>query len=113
MLVTGYGLVTHHFWGEYQGEVSIHFDSEAIAEAAHRRLHEMKLDKNYLHWIGSSDKLAELKQKLHTVGIVKVNCGWLGCNKTHEIDGVPHSIDYGPRWSLTIEVEDPRQAKLL
>jgi hypothetical protein len=126
MKITAKGALRHRFHGDYSAVVALSFESATDADAAHRvlgapwkRSERSPLPLIYgLVWVGDSAALAVLKVALTVAGIELTidPCGYGHCKdkcKGAEIDGLAHSIDYGPRFTLTIECSDPNQVSLL
>ena len=119
MLVKAHGVVHHHFPG---GEtVVLAFDSELAAQAAFSALQNdnWKTGKSNktLYFHAEHGRLTALKAQFKSAGFtLKIDrCGWDHCYRQcedAEIDGLPHSIDAGPLFTLEIECQDPRQVSM-
>jgi hypothetical protein len=114
LTLTARGQLLHHFHGDYSATVLIVFDSPEDAALAHARLPQADKwkpgrDAKALIWRGGREALDTLKASLH---VEITPCGFSHCRtqcKHAEIDGVPHSIDSGPVFRLSIRTPHPSQ----
>ncbi len=111
MSVRAVGQLQHGFFGDYVACVALGFESEESARAclpllgAGWKLGEKT--KKALVWGGEREALEAMKKTLARYKLTISPCSWEHCtNKCAgaSIDGVPHSIDYGPRFSVEFDV---------
>jgi len=107
MKLSAQGRLNHHFWGDYHAGLVLAFDTPEDMRLALPKLASVGLPKQ---WVPgekaphaafitvNSDELAMLKKHLGTLGA-----------DVDAIDSCAHSVDYGDPFSITVEVEDPRQ----
>ncbi len=116
------GGLRHRFHGEYSAVVGFVFEDWAAATQAQAIFCGVAgkwvpaTKPNALVWIGDSTELDSLKAELAKHKLVIPPCGSRHCKsqcKDAEIDSVNHSIDYGPAFTLEIEVVASEQLSLL
>ncbi len=118
MRVQASGGLSHRFHGTYSAAVGLRLDNEREAEIVRRKLGEAWIRKGrLLLWNGEREALEALKQQWKEDGfsLTFPPCGLSHCEgqcANESIDGVPHSIDVGPPFTLVLEVEDPDQGGL-
>ncbi len=104
MIARADGRLRHCFFGEYSAVIALGFDSEAQAAAALPQLGagwKAGTKPKALIWRGEREALEICKARLVSFGA-----------DGDAIDSIAHSIDYGDRFSVEIEVTDPRQIPL-
>lgn len=118
MNVQARGVLRHHFWGEYRATIGLSFTDAASATDARRVLGDAwkpGKDPAVLIWHGGSAELEEQKAALCAFALTIVPCSWEHCADRcadQEIDGLPHSIDIGPPFTVTIPVVPAEQTEL-
>ena len=128
MEIIAKGQLYHRFHGDYSAALGLFFDTAIAADAAFvvlgdpwRREERPGVDKPGLYLVMcrvGREALDKIKDKFKGPGFTLTidPCRWEHCrNKCAdaEIDGLPHSVDLGPRFTLAIECVDPRQTSLL
>lgn len=120
--ITAKGILRHHFWGTYVAGIALQFLTEQDASDALALLNKDdpnearqgdywahgKEHREILVWHGGSEAVEFLKKDLKSKGEIKmVPCSWSHC-KDHcqgaQIDGLPHSVDVGPAFELSLRV---------
>ena len=107
------GMLRHRFHGTYGADIVLVVDAK-LANAVCGRLGNgwtVGVTGNAIVWRGGVDDLDALKERLQDK-ITITPCGLTHCKHqcAHvDIDSTAHSIDFGPRFTLTLEVDDPRQ----
>lgn len=118
--VTGSGRLRHCFFGTYSAVVVVSFPDAASAADAlaalgppwHLGRGEPDYPSRNVVWSGSSEDLAALVTRLGPRLAVEP-CHAFGCTgQVHRIDALTHSVDYGPPFSLTLDVTPAEQAPL-
>ena len=116
------GQLFHYLNGDYTVGIVLSCESPLIGEMMLPILGsswKQDLAKKALVWSGGSEALDVLKARLKSDSKVKLTidpCGWDHCRgqcADAEIDGLQHSVDVGPAFTLSVECEDPRQESLL
>ena len=122
--VMGRGQLEHHFWGTYCATIILGFADVASAADAlpkmgagwrHGTLKATGAPSRALVWHGSSDELRACKLVLAKHALKIAPCGFEHCKRqcsNAEIDGVPHSVDCGPAFSIVVEVTPGEQLQL-
>jgi len=114
------------FHGSYGCAIGLQFANEKDCDAALSQLNVgvvgvnmetgnwHKSDKHSEIAIGTlnSEQLERFKEKFKPKAKPCNSFDCKGKNTIHEIDGVNHSIDYGPPFEIEFEVENPNQGKL-
>ena len=104
------GILKHHFWGDYQATVALEFSSAEMAEAALSTLGEgWKSKGKYVAWFGGREALDALKARFAGMDLL-VTCSDPRCRtkcRDQAIDGVPHSIDFGPAFVVSVPLPTP------
>ena len=103
MRLQAQGGLQHHFWGDYCATVSLKFDCPDCVNLALPKLPAIPGVK----WRSKGEYVATLVDGAHLEQL-KPALGKLGADVA-AIDSVEHSIDYGDPFTVTVEVEDPRQ----
>jgi hypothetical protein len=111
MKLTAQGRLRHQFWGDYSATIAVAFDTPEDAQLALPHLAPPDL--------GTTWKIGTKHAKALTILVdspqlekLKVHLGTLGAD-VDAIDSCDHSIDYGDPFTVTVEVEDPKQMQLL
>lgn len=111
MKLSAQGILRHHFFGEYSAGLGLTFDTPEDAALAAPQLAPPDLGEswqasarrpNILTICVDSAQLERLAAHLATLGA-----------DPEAITSVAHSIDHGDPFTVTVEVEDPRQLQLL
>lgn len=117
--VNAKGILRHGFFGTYVATVALGFDDAAAAADALKALgapwQTGKKNPAILVCNVSGEELKAIKAQLAKLGRQIEPCGRASCGdqcKGEEIDGVPHSIDVGPAFRVSIPVVPAEQAKL-
>lgn len=112
------GILRHGFFGDYHAAIGLEFADEASARDALCVLGDkwkLREGKPVLTWGGNRDELEVLKEQFKRFGLRILPCSWKHCRDkcaSAEIDGLPHSIDFGPSFELTIDVVPSEQRSL-
>lgn len=121
MIAQASGILTHGFYGDYVATIVLDFGGADAAKAALVKLGEpWKLGRKSDRVLVASakrDALDAIKAKFASPGfeLTIKPCGLDHCRRQcadASIDGLPHSIDVGPAFSLAVECDDPRQVAL-
>jgi hypothetical protein len=120
MKIEASGQLQHHFWGDYSATIGLAFDSEIECELALPFLKKMTEDvgtfrnacggiSDSIGWVSkgkaaaivvSDDPLERTLTALKTLGA------------GDDISSCRTSIDYGPMFHISMEVEDPNQVTM-
>jgi hypothetical protein len=112
------GFLKHYFHGDYCCSIGLTFECPESAEAALALLPGWTQGEKNQHILVTTIDSAELdkfKAKAKKWGLEIKPCGREDCDgqcKGEEIDGVPHSIDYGPTFTLDVPAEPLNQMHL-
>lgn len=104
MKLTANGMLRHCFFGDYSAVIALRFEEKQDAELAIPQLHIPNLGAEWTQAGNgavitvNSDQLNRVKDQLAELGA-----------DPDAIDSVAHSTDFGDPFSVTVEVEDPRQ----
>jgi hypothetical protein len=115
---TAQGGLRHQYHGAYTAVVALLFANDEAAEGALKTLGApWKRGKaTAITAVVDRAGLDDLKEALEAYDLKITKCGRKDCGtqcQYQDIDGCPHSIDFGPTFSVRIPYEDPRQQRLL
>lgn len=102
------GLLRHCFFGQYHAAVALAFSSPEEADQARKALASLgaafdPASPGALRWQGDRIQLESLKGVLEPLRVDGPCTVKRGCDKKrHSIDGIQHSLDYGPPFALAI-----------
>lgn len=102
-MIKAIGRLRHCFFGNYSARIVLQFDSEFERQKAEGVLPAgfYFVTNTVLGWSGSSAELTRLKKLFVGWHLQVTHCARRECNgKCHEIDGLDHSIDYGPTFKI-------------
>lgn len=118
-MVKAEGILAHKFHGTYFSVIALSFQDEQCARDALSILGDSwkvgQKNATVLVWSGDRDSLESVKSKLKGYGLQIKPCTWRHCKdhcKSAEIDGLPHSIDYGPAFTVEIPTTAKEQTSL-
>lgn len=109
MKLTAKGQLQHHFWGDYHASVGLAFETPEDAALALPKLWPANSPSPWK--IGKNAKIIVAVVNSAQLEELKAHCGTLGAD-VGKIDSCDHSIDYGDPFTVTVDVEDPRQMAL-
>ena len=119
-MVKADGILSHKFHGTYSSVIGLQFSNENAAQDALSTLGDSwkvgEENATVLVWSGDRDSLESIKVKLKGYGLQVKPCTYKHCKdhcKNAEIDGLPHSIDYGPPFTVEIPTIAREQLSLL
>ena len=99
------GRLRHCFFGDYSARIALYFNSVFEREKAQAVLPPafQFVAGCALGWSGSSSELKNIKRLFKGWRLEVTPCAREECNgKVHEFDGLDHSIDYGPAFTICL-----------
>ena len=118
-MVEAKGRLRHHFWGDYRATIALAFlDAGSAADALIILGKGWKLSEREpkaLIWHGGGEDFERVKAQLAGFGLKIDPCGRKDCRRQcrdASIDGVPHSIDLGPAFTVEIPTVAREQVAL-
>ena len=111
MKLTAHGRLGHHFFGDYSAGIALMFDTPEDAKLAKPHLAPPDLGVAW-HYGEKNPAAVRICVDREQLEKLKAHLGTLGAD-VEAIDSCDHSIDYGDPFTVTVEVEDPKQMQLL
>ncbi len=106
MEIKANGQLRHHFWGDYAATIALEFANEVEAAFAKAKLVSgwtvAKNSPRALIWHGGGGDFAVCKAELVKLGADE-----------NKIASMRFSVDYGEKFDIVMEVDDPKQLKLI